>query len=160
HTVTGASTVVASNTTVPDLHRPEGLTFGPDGLLYVTSFRANSSDTDKILAVDGTTGQLEEEINLDQLGGPRAFAQAIAFGPGGGLYVRITGGGSDAGSLRRYDVSTKNYTVFISPGGSLGSPWYLTFGQTNPATLAYNTKQGSETSQGTAASPQDVSEAT
>jgi hypothetical protein len=57
-------------------------------------------------------------------------------------------------------VSTKNFTVFISPGGPLGNPWYLTFGQTNPATLAYNTKPGSETSQGTTASPQDITQAT
>jgi DNA-binding beta-propeller fold protein YncE len=157
-TTTGAYRVVASedgvlgSTVVPDLHRPEGLTFGPDGLLYVTSFRADASDTDKILALDATTGQLEEEINLDQVGQPRAYAQAIAFGPGGDLYVPITGSGPDTGSVRRYDVSTKNYTVLIAPGGPLGSAWYLTFGQTNPATLAYNTKPGSETSQGTAAS--------
>src|SRR5262249_49798801 len=70
-----------------DLHRPEGLTFGPDGKLYVTSFRANPDDTDKILIFNGTTGQCLDKIDLDQVGPLRAFAQALLFGPGGRLFV-------------------------------------------------------------------------
>jgi DNA-binding beta-propeller fold protein YncE len=137
-TTTGAYQVLASedgvlgSTKVPDLHRPEGLTFGPDGHLYVTSFRADASDTDKILALNGTTGQLEEEINLDQVDQPRAFAQAIALAPGGGLFVPISGSGPDTGSVRRYDVSTKNFTVFVAPGGPLVSPWYLSLARRTP----------------------------
>ncbi len=122
-----------------DLHRPEGLVFGPHGNLYVTSFRADASDTDKILVFAGRQlKHVKDEVNLDQVGQPRAFAQAIAFGPGGGLFVPITGNGPDTGAVRRYDVTNDTYTNFVAPvalGGALGSPWYLTFGQTNPATL-------------------------
>ena len=69
------------------LHRPEGLVFGPDGNLYITSFRKDSDDTDKILIFNGD-GDLLFKINLYIAGQqPRAFAQAILFGPEGKLIV-------------------------------------------------------------------------
>jgi hypothetical protein len=150
NTQTGAFKVVAFNNgdgaadpgETQDLHRPEGLTFGPDGSLYVTSFRDNSlpdtdpDKTDKILVLNGHTGKLKSEINLDSAGGDRAFAEAIVFGPGRALFVPIAGSGTDTGSVRRYNVTTDTYTTFVAPGGPLGSPWYLTFGKTDPATLA------------------------
>jgi sugar lactone lactonase YvrE len=123
-----------------DLNRPEGLVFGPDGNLYVTSFRANAGDTDKILEFNGATGAYLGKIDLDQVGQPRAFAQALLFGPGGKLFVPITGNGPDTGEVRRYDVSTGAFDVFVPPnasGGPLAMPWYLTFGQTDSVTLAY-----------------------
>ena len=71
-------------------HRPEGLVFGPDEKLYVTSFRADANDTDKILVFDEDGQCLEEDrIDLDQVGQHRAFAQAILFGPRGRLFVPI-----------------------------------------------------------------------
>jgi hypothetical protein len=124
-----------------DLNRPEGLVFGPDGNLYVTSFRANASDNDKILEFNGATGAYLGKIDLDKVGQPRAFAQALLFGPNGKLFVPITGDGPDTGEVRRYDVSTGTFDVFVPPnasGGPLGMPWYLTFGDTDPATLAYS----------------------
>lgn len=123
---------------VNNLHRPEGLVFGPDGNLYVTSFRADENDTDKILIFDGQTGAFLDQIDLDIVGEPRAFAQAILFGPDGKLFVPISGNGPDSGSVRRYDVETKTFDVFIPAGGPLIAPWYLTFGHTDPATLAYD----------------------
>jgi hypothetical protein len=48
--------------------------------------------------------------------------------------------GPDAGAVRRYDITTKQFDVFVPPrpqGGPLGAPWYLTFGKTDPGTLAY-----------------------
>ena len=136
---------VASTGGVGQLNRPEGLVFGPDGNLYITSFRANDSDNDKILIFQGpggvNPGTLVDQIDLDQVGQPRAFAQALLFGPGGFLFVPITGNGPDTGSVRRYNVVTKEYTVFVpasANGGSLGTPEYLTFGNTDPATLAYS----------------------
>lgn len=131
--------VFASHTGVgcaAHLHRPEGVAFGPDDRLYVTSFRANSNDTDKVLIFDGPASCVAQ-IDLDQVGQPRAFAQAILFGPGGGLFVPISGGGPDTGAVRRYDVVTETFSNFVPPGGPLGQGWYLTFGNTNPATLAY-----------------------
>lgn len=128
-----------------DLHRPEGLVFGPNGNLYVTSFKRTpntTSSTDKILVFNGDGEFLEDEtINLDNvgIGQPRAFAQAILFGPNDKLFVPITGNGPDTGSVRRYNED-KTFDVFVPSAfanGPLGSPWYLTFGKTNPATLAY-----------------------
>jgi hypothetical protein len=159
-TTTGTSHVVAFNNgdgiadpgETADLHRPEGLTFGPDGNLYVTSFRADATDTDKILVLNGTTGQLRHEIILDTAGGDRAFGQAMVFGPKGDLFLPITGSGPDTGAVRRYDVTTGTYTNFVAPGGPLGSPWYLTFGKTDPATLAYKVKHEDAPSMGSPAS--------
>jgi DNA-binding beta-propeller fold protein YncE len=125
------------------LHRPEGLVFGPDDNLYITSFRANEDDTDKILIFDGETGDYIDKIDLYTVGEPRAFAQALLFGPGGDLFVPITGGDeATIGSVRLYDVVNRTLkNVLVPPtseNGPLGEPWYLTFGNTNPATLAYH----------------------
>jgi predicted small secreted protein len=120
------------------LNRPEGLVFGPDGNLYITSFRASMSDTDSIRIYDGDEGRFLDKIELDQVGQARAFAQALLFGPGGKLFIPISGpfGNPDTGQVRRYDVSTKVFDVFV-PAGTLGVPFYLTFGRTNSATLRY-----------------------
>jgi hypothetical protein len=136
-----------------NLNRPEGLVFGPDGRLYVTTFRANGADpvkqdTDAILIFDGPDGKnpgaCMDQIDLDAKGavnGNRAFAQALLFGPQGQLFVPISGNGPDTGAIRRYDV--RNHTVmrvmdFVSPSKTpLVSPDFLTFGKTDPETLSY-----------------------
>lgn len=123
------------------LARPQGLVFGPDGRLYVASFRRDTSDTDKILIFNGTTGTFLDQI---ELGTPteRAFAQALVFGPGHFLYVPITGGAETvAGEVRRYNIHTGTYDVIVPPtsqGGPLGQPVFLTFCNTDPATLEYD----------------------
>ena len=123
---------------------PTGVSFGPDGNLYVTSFRFNSPpDSAAIdsIRVYNPGGQLKgkDTIPLDIAGQPRSFAQAILFGPDGKLFVPISGNDpATTGEIRRYDVKTKQYGIptFV-PAGRLTSPQYLTFGRTNPATLAY-----------------------
>jgi WD40 repeat protein len=119
------------------LHRPEGLTFGPDGNLYAIGFRNDATDTDKILVFDGHTGKCldNKTIVLDQVGGDRAVGQALIFGPGGRLFVPI----EQTGGVRRYNVVTKTFDDFVLGGSSspLGFPFYLTFGATDPRTLAY-----------------------
>jgi hypothetical protein len=119
-----------------DLHRPEGLVFGPDGKLYVTSFRADANDTDKIV-IFNAGGTEVDNIPLDAVGQPRAFGQALLFGPGGHLFVPISGNTPNTGAVRSYDVVAKTFTNLVAPG-TMGQSWYLTFGNTDPATLAYN----------------------
>lgn len=134
---------------VHDLNRPEGLVFGPDGNLYITSFKIKGSDVsnDKILIFQGprggTPGAFVDQIDLDSAGvsdTARSYAQALLFGPDGKLFVPISGNWTDTGSVRRYDVSTKAPVVFVptsASGGPLQLPFYLTFGKTNPSNLTY-----------------------
>ena len=131
---------IADNGGIGQLNRPEGLVFGPDGRLYVTSFRADETDTDSIRIYDAD-GYFDEKIDLDEVDAPRAFAQALLFGPGGFLFVPISGNGPETGAVRRYDVTDQSFTDFVLPsaqGGLLGLPQYLTFGKTDPGTLAYH----------------------
>jgi hypothetical protein len=125
---------------INDLHRPEGLVFSPRGDLYVTSFQKDPSDTDKILIIskeDRRKGKIHlplDRIDLYAAGEPRAFAQALLFGPHGNLFVPIT----NTGEVRRYNVDSKAYWTFVPVGRGLGAPAYLSFARTNPATLAYD----------------------
>lgn len=129
---------IADNGGVGQLNRPEGLVFGPDGNLYVTSFRADTTDTDSI-RIYSAKGVFLKKIDLDvaeSAGGSRAFAQALLFGPNGRLFVPIT----NTGEVRRYNVVDGSYDIFIKSnanGGELIAPWYLTFGKTDPTTLDY-----------------------
>ena len=139
------------------LNGPEGLVFGPDGRLYVTSFRKDETDTDKILIFDGPGGAHPRacvgKFDLDKAGARRVTAQALLFGPGGDLFVPITNAfdvdpvaddtGKDRGAIRRYRPGCKQtatrlcFSYFVHRGGKLGQGWYLTFGKTRPGTLAY-----------------------
>ncbi|MEI5996013.1 hypothetical protein H3V53_01930 [Paraburkholderia bengalensis] len=140
----------ASTTTVPRLHRPEGLVFDNAGNLWVTSFRDNSpdsTDVDRILKLNGKTGKLLYALPLwvwdsskpaAQAILARAYAQAVLFGPESKLFVPITGGGGDtAGQVRRCNIATNQCDVIVQAGGVLESPWFLIFRSTDPATLQY-----------------------
>jgi DNA-binding beta-propeller fold protein YncE len=138
------------------LNGPEGLAFGPDGRLYITSLRADENDTDKILIFEGPggahPGAYAGKFDLDKVGKLRSVAAALLFGPGGDLFVPITnaflldspdGIGKDRGAIRRYRPGCKQtatrqcFSYFVHRGGQLGAGWYLTFGKTQPGTLAY-----------------------
>jgi hypothetical protein len=126
----------ADNNYESGLHRPEGLVFDTSGKLWVTSFRADTSDTDKILSFD-SSGNLRDSstIVLDVAGETRAFAQAILFGPNGKLFAPI----ATTGELRSYDTASHSYTVVEPASHPLKAPWYLSFRGTDPSTLAYHT---------------------
>jgi hypothetical protein len=134
-----------SNSLPGHLNRPEGLVFGPDGKLFVTSFRASATEMDSIRIYDVTSvpASLLSTIQLIQKNGGRAFAQALLFGPDDCLFIPIT----NTGEVRKYNVGYQKctdrnglangaYATFVNPG-ILGAPFYLTFGRTDPATLAY-----------------------
>jgi DNA-binding beta-propeller fold protein YncE len=117
------------------LNRPEGIVFGPDGNLYVTSFRAAPGDKDGVRVYDPSTGDFIRQIDYydDPVNDVRVSAQAILFGPDGKLYTPML----QTGEVRAYDVSTDDYTTFIAGGTDLINPFFMTFGGTNPSTLAY-----------------------
>lgn len=138
--------VFASTATVPDLHRPEGLVFDERGNLWVTSFRADADDNDKILELSGpdqrNPGTLKRVLPLADpvnQGGARAFAQAILFGPRGDLYIPITGGDpTTAGEVRRCRTRDLSCKVLVPADGTLLAPFYLSFEHTDPSTLEYD----------------------
>lgn len=140
------NTVVAStaaNYYGPGLHSPEGIVFGPDGKIYVTSFYASFYDSlgnavvdrDAILVFNTSGQKVAPPIYLYATNETRAFAQTMLFGPRGDLFVPLS---SDRG-VRRYSASSnyQQFTLLPTTGASPVQPWYLTFRATNPSTLAY-----------------------
>lgn len=118
---------------VGQLNRPEGIVFGPDGNLYVTSFRAAPGDVDGIRVYD-PDGSFIKQINYyDPATEPRVSAQALLFGPDDKLFVPLL----NTGEVRAYDTASGDYETFIAAGTDLVNPVYLTFGLTDPRTLAY-----------------------
>ena len=152
--VTGRVRVIASNDpSAPAssdchayLNAPEGVTIGRDQNLYVIGRRPDlnsNAGTDKVLVLNRTTGACRPWINLDHPGEPASYAQSLLFGPGGRLYLPMRGGGTDTGGVRSYDIHAHRvtYTLFVQPqqiSGAAADWWYLTFGKTDPTTLAYS----------------------
>jgi sugar lactone lactonase YvrE len=103
--------------TAPSLKRPYGHAFGPDGYLYVASFRS-----DEILRFDGATGAFVDVFasgdgTADGLNGPND----LHFGPDGKLYVTTQGSVADGlggidfsqkSQILRYDIATGLGEVF------------------------------------------------
>ncbi len=158
-TKTGEFRVVARNdgdgvpeTGEIDLHNPEGLVFGPSGSLYVTSNRTEQTtlidENTSILVIDPATGRQLDRIALTPTARPdnptRIFAQAILFGPGDKLFIPVTetslSDGLATGGVWTYDPASGKTSAFVVPSlfdPPLTFPDYLTFGQTDAATLHY-----------------------
>jgi hypothetical protein len=133
----------AANYYSPGLHAPEGIVFGPDRNIYVTSFYAYFNDSqgngvahrDAILVFNSSGQRVGSPIALYAENEDRVFAQALLFGPRGDLFVPITSGST----VRRYSASSnyQQFTTLPAGGEAPTQPWYLTFRATNPRTLAY-----------------------
>jgi sugar lactone lactonase YvrE len=94
----------------------DGIVFGPNGDLFVTSLNRNSPDVPGVLEFDGTTGALKSQFTQ----GTNLFLpRDIAFGPDGNLYV-VDIGNNAAGDSRvaRFDGTSGQYIDDYIPFGS------------------------------------------
>ena len=113
---------------------PEGMAFGPDGLLYVCDNRPDGGGA--VLRFDGKTGAFVDAFvpNDQTKNGGLSEPLDLTFGPDGNLYVSssfvVQGINSQNGAILRYDGRTgafKDY--FVQPGSNgLTTPWGITFG--------------------------------
>jgi hypothetical protein len=124
------------------LVRGGGLTFGPDGNLYVSS-----QTTDEILRFDGTTGAPLPGSGLSGatfvVSGSNGLSRpaGLVFGPGRAdptipdLYVVSI----NTDTIEQYEGTTGNSVgSFIPPrSGGLSKPRGLVFGYTDPSSLLY-----------------------
>jgi hypothetical protein len=97
-----------------------GLTFGPDGNLYVGGFGSNN-----VLRYDGSTGAFLNEFVSAGSGGLGQTRSAF-FGPDGNFYVASRANSS----VLRYDGSTGAFLSAFISGGFLMDPNYLLFWDT------------------------------
>jgi len=108
--------------------RPYGAAFGPDNLLYVSSFLS-----DQLLRFNATTGAFVDVFATgDGKAGGLNGPNALVFGPDGKLYVSTQGSIAVNGQptfpglpsqVLRYDITTRQGEVFIdqpalSPAGA------------------------------------------
>jgi hypothetical protein len=89
-------------------------------------------------------------------GQTRASAQALLFGSRRNLFIPITLRPAFSGEVLSCDVentrlspakpvdATRICSPFVIAHGTLGIPFYLTFGRTDSATLAYPNTEGDE----------------
>ncbi|MCP3905779.1 MAG: DUF11 domain-containing protein [Planctomycetes bacterium] len=94
---------------------PVGVTFGPDGDLFVAS-----QIGDEVLRYDGATGAF---AGVFTSGGGLLDPEGLKFGPDGNLYVAS----NDTGEILRYDGVTGTF-IDVFATDELADPVSLTFG--------------------------------
>lgn len=107
--------------TVPSVQAPQGLTFGPDGMLYVVSDNTSTfGDGGRVYKYNPNTGALVDQLGL--LGVSFDLGGDIEFGPDGGIYLSVRE------RVIRVDPVTGFATQFVSPSsGGLTNAWNLAF---------------------------------
>lgn len=106
--------------------RAYGMTFGPDGHLYVgTQYPDPNDASSDIFRFDGITGALLGPFVAQRVGGS-AGARSMAFGPDEHFYFCS----EDTNSIQRHDGVTGAFQdAFVAPGsGGLIAPQGLLFG--------------------------------
>jgi len=100
----------------PALVRPVGITFGPDGNLYVAA-----GDTDRVLRFAGGTGT---SLGVFTLGATIQSPRNVNFGPDGAFYV------ADGfhGQVLRFDGATGAFDRVFIQDPTLQGPTSFTFG--------------------------------
>ncbi|MFL6438674.1 MAG: PxKF domain-containing protein [Terriglobales bacterium] len=121
-----ASSFIATGT--GGLFEPTGLTFGPDGNLYV----GGSSQSGAILKYNGQTGALIGVFVARNSGG-LIFPEGMTFGPDGNLYVANNSPDPTIQDVLRFDGKTGAFidqfvTADTSKNGGLLFPLDLAFG--------------------------------
>jgi hypothetical protein len=112
-----------------------GLVFGPDGNLYVPD-----STNFGVLRFNGATGTFMDSFVAPGSSGPYfPDGVGVLFGPDHNLYVSSRGDGPSDSQVLRYDGMTGAFIDAFVPSGSggLNFPTFLTFTNSDPATLAY-----------------------
>jgi len=121
------------------LDAPRGMTFGPDGNLYVTS-----SGNHQILRYNGSTGTFID-VFVPAGSGGLGTPTSVAFGPDGNLYVGSAFLGVNQNSVLRYHGTTGAFIdVFVPDSsclGGCGGQYFirgeLTFGPDGNLYVAY-----------------------